>query len=350
MKKILSLSIIALSMNAAIADDHQKDKMWVGGYVEALVVDEDNPVAGEGLGLGIELGYRLYEHWGIRADAARLELDGNNGFSDISAHRYGLDALYFANDDQFYLFTGLKRQNYTDEVVANFGIGKHWGEGKWRVVTEAVTYRDWDNKLNDFGLKVGLNYFWAEATSKPATAKDSDNDGVLDSRDVCPNSKAGAKVDSNGCEIVAKAKKPEQPVVAETVEESQLSDKAAEQIMAGKTESIKLNVLFDNDSSIVKNKDSQELVDFAAFMKRHPAINAEIQGHASSPGDDKYNLWLSQRRANSVKAVLVDLFGISSDRIIAKGYGETMLLDTSDTEQAHRINRRITSELTAVLK
>ena len=69
-------------------------------------------------------------------------------------------------------------------------------------------------------------------------------------------------------------------------------------------------------------------------------MEIEISGHTDSKGSDDYNLQLSQGRADAVRQYLVDN-GISEDRIISKGYGETVPLADNDTEEGRQTNRRV---------
>lgn len=73
-------------------------------------------------------------------------------------------------------------------------------------------------------------------------------------------------------------------------------------------------------------------------------VNIEIMSHTDSRGDDSYNMALSQQRANSVVNYLVAK-GISRSRLIAKGYGETRLVNRCSngvkcSESEHQKNRR----------
>ena len=63
-----------------------------------------------------------------------------------------------------------------------------------------------------------------------------------------------------------------------------------------------------------------------------------IGGHADAKGSDRYNLKLSERRALTVKQYLIN-HGVSSKRLIDKGYGESELLDSTRPEDG--INRRV---------
>jgi outer membrane protein OmpA-like peptidoglycan-associated protein len=70
------------------------------------------------------------------------------------------------------------------------------------------------------------------------------------------------------------------------------------------------------------------------------AHRIEVGGHTSASGADNANMILSQRRADAVKAYLVNK-GVSASVMTAMGYGETKLLDSSDTPEAEAKNRRI---------
>ncbi len=79
-------------------------------------------------------------------------------------------------------------------------------------------------------------------------------------------------------------------------------------------------------------------------MKKYPDMKIEVGTHTDSRGNDRYNLELSQKRANSVKEFLVEN-GISEDRVKAIGYGESKPLvqcetESDCTEQDHEQNRR----------
>jgi outer membrane protein OmpA-like peptidoglycan-associated protein len=69
-------------------------------------------------------------------------------------------------------------------------------------------------------------------------------------------------------------------------------------------------------------------------------MKIEINGHTDNIGSDQYNLNLSEKRANSVTDYLVEN-GIANQRLVAKGYGETMPKATNETEEGRQVNRRV---------
>ncbi len=114
--------------------------------------------------------------------------------------------------------------------------------------------------------------------------------------------------------------------------------------------SIELDVLFANNSSQIENANANNIVEFVNFMKRYGNTNAVIEGHSSSVGRAEYNQFLSQKRANSVKKMLVTKYSIYASRLTAVGYGETQLKDSANTAEAHTANRRIEVKVTAKVK
>lgn len=98
-------------------------------------------------------------------------------------------------------------------------------------------------------------------------------------------------------------------------------------------------VNFAFDSSAL-NDTAQGILDEAArVINQHPDMNVRLLGWTDSIGTDAYNKGLSQRRANAVKAYLVD-HGVSASRIIAEGMGKSFRYDNA-TEEGRYMNRRV---------
>ena len=74
-------------------------------------------------------------------------------------------------------------------------------------------------------------------------------------------------------------------------------------------------------------------------------INIQLSSHTDCRGEEQYNTDLSQKRAQSAIEYLMSK-GIPASRLVAKGYGETQLVDTCNCEQCdeaqHQKNRRTT--------
>lgn len=101
------------------------------------------------------------------------------------------------------------------------------------------------------------------------------------------------------------------------------------------------NIYFDFEKYNLKAQDKKTLSPLVTTLKENPSVNIEIGGHTDNVGAKELNLNISKLRANSVKEFLVKK-GLSSDRIQAKGYGESEPLASNDDEKDGReLNRRI---------
>ncbi len=100
------------------------------------------------------------------------------------------------------------------------------------------------------------------------------------------------------------------------------------------------NIFFDFDKTTLKQESFIELDKVVDFMTENASLEIEIAGHTDSKGGDDYNLNLSQGRAQAVVDYIISK-GIDEYRLIAKGYGETVPLESNDTDEGRAYNRRV---------
>lgn len=100
------------------------------------------------------------------------------------------------------------------------------------------------------------------------------------------------------------------------------------------------NIFFDFDKATLKSESFEELDKVVNFLNDNPSLEIEISGHTDSKGADDYNLSLSQGRAESVVDYIISK-GIAEFRLVAKGYGETVPLETNETDEGRATNRRV---------
>jgi outer membrane protein OmpA-like peptidoglycan-associated protein len=127
----------------------------------------------------------------------------------------------------------------------------------------------------------------------------------------------------------------EEPVMAEP-------EPAAEPVR------VELDVKFDFDKSVVKPESYSDIKNLADFMQQYPQTSTVLEGHTDSIGTDEYNQGLSERRANAVREVLVNQYGIGGERINAVGYGESRPVADNATDAGRAINRRVEAEVEAL--
>ncbi len=102
-----------------------------------------------------------------------------------------------------------------------------------------------------------------------------------------------------------------------------------------------LHVNFDFDKSVIRKTDIPELEKAVAFVKKYPDSKVSLEGYTDSRGSDKYNLKLSQRRADAVKKYLVENGHEKADRITAEGKGKANPIADNKTEKGRFENRRV---------
>jgi outer membrane protein OmpA-like peptidoglycan-associated protein len=111
---------------------------------------------------------------------------------------------------------------------------------------------------------------------------------------------------------------------------------------AGETPlSVNLYVKFSYDSTDLTSDTRITLDRLGAALRdrRLDGFSFMIAGHTDAKGGVEYNRSLSERRAEAVRQYLVAQFGIPADRLQAKGFGKSQLLDSSRPEDG--INRRV---------
>ena len=137
---------------------------------------------------------------------------------------------------------------------------------------------------------------------------DSDGDSVVDRRDECPNTRAGARVDVKGCEIRAVIKLP--------------------------------GVNFQTNSDRLLPGAEQVLADAGATLRMNKDLVVEVAGHTDSDGSAAYNEGLSERRAITVHDYLISN-GANPANLTVRGYGEAQPVADNATAQGKARNRRV---------
>ena len=178
---------------------------------------------------------------------------------------------------------------------------------------------------------------------------DNDGDGILDKDDKCPNEaedKDGFE-DEDGCPDLDNDKdgipddKDKCPNEPETVNGYQDDDGCPDEIPAAikKFTGVIKGINFKTKSAVI-TKDSHKVLDSALqVLTDYPDIRLEIGGHTDNVGKAEFNMELSQKRADSVKAYFVDK-GVSTDRLTAVGYGMDKPLTSNKTAADKAKNRR----------
>ena len=222
------------------------------------------------------------------------------------------------------------------DTIGNLGLGAYYR------INDALSLRgegraiynfdnDWWEGLALAGLNVVLGGHLAPAAPlveptpvEPAPVilidGDDDQDGVLNSVDKCPGTPLNVVVDADGC--------PRQISVDDALR-------------------MELRVFFDNDKTVIKDQYKPEIQKVAEKMNEYPNSTASIEGHASKTGPSaRYNQRLSEARANAVKSMLVNQFGVAPQRISTVGYGYDRPIADNNTAEGRAMNQRVFAIIT----
>lgn len=347
MKAITVLCALSVPALAAASD---VGKWYVTPQVGGISVDNDRPVEDKDWLYGLSVGKHLNQALSMELNVNGSQIGGGPARSDLSLWGSSLDLLGVLNRDGRvapYLSVGIGAvsnepspgRNTTD-FMSQAGVGllvKVWesADGSRSFTLRPDLKARWDDAgadghLRDYIGTLGFQYAFGSAPARepepaappppppvqapppppppPPAPRDSDNDGVVDDQDKCPQTPAGVAVDPSGC--------PRQGSI--TLE----------------------GVTFELNSAQLTAASQTILDDLARDLKKYPNLRIELQGHTDSSGEDAYNLALSQRRADAVRAHLISQ-GVPANQLVARGYGETQPIDDNSTSQGRARNRRV---------
>jgi OmpA-OmpF porin, OOP family len=100
------------------------------------------------------------------------------------------------------------------------------------------------------------------------------------------------------------------------------------------------NLIFNVGTATITSESYSELDEIVKMLKDNPAMIIQLEGHTDIKGDPKLNMKLSQARVEAVKSYLINK-GSSKSRIKTKAFGGTSPLSRENTEEAHKMNRRV---------
>ncbi|NNE30736.1 MAG: OmpA family protein [Winogradskyella sp.] len=115
-------------------------------------------------------------------------------------------------------------------------------------------------------------------------------------------------------------------------------------------------IYFDFDKSNIRYSAELELQKVLAVLNQYPTMTIDIRSHTDCRGTVTYNEKLSERRAQSTRDYLIEK-GVDPERLSAKGYGESRLVNNCDcepsnnsscTEAEHQLNRRSEFIITSI--
>ncbi|MGM0453789.1 MAG: outer membrane beta-barrel domain-containing protein [Thermodesulfobacteriota bacterium] len=406
---IFMLLAFLVATVAGVHAGHRSDSLMISPFAGGYLFDSDVDLEDE-FTYGLGLGYNFSKNFAMEAAANYADTETENTAAGVDTFLYRLDGLYhFMPDNRLvpYIAAGagaFKADPDTGDDVtefsANFGGGlKYFLHNDIALradVRDVMTFPE-NHLLYTAGLTFYIGGGAEEKVRKPVETKtpamDSDNDGVIDDIDNCPDTPAGVEVDNRGCAADGdvdgvpdyKDECPNTPIGVEVDAKGCASDADNDGVIDEKDQcpDTPAGVEVDekgcpvdtdgdgvadmddkcpntpaganvNDRGCWEVKDLQFEVGAAAIrpayqdnlkrivkiLEQNPDIEAEIQGHTDSQGAESMNRELSERRARAVRDFLVEN-GIDSDRLTYKGYGESKPVASNDTAEGRAKNRRV---------
>ncbi len=170
---------------------------------------------------------------------------------------------------------------------------------------------------------------------------DRDKDGVTDNKDRCPDEPGSTKND--GCPITDRDNDGVPDASDRCPDQpgpasNQGCPEVKEDVIA-KTDAIAKSIYFDLNSSKLQKRSFAPLDELVQILKDNPSYKLAIESHTDNTGTNAYNQKLSNNRSASVMNYLVSK-GIDASRLSATGFGEEKPIASNDTAEGRSLNRR----------
>lgn len=319
------------------SDQVQDDRWYVAPFGSFVRTGGDRK-ASDGWGGGMGVGKMLNKHFNVELKGFYEEFGGTNGPWSLAGGTADLQYYFFRDKFSPYAVVGAGGMNSCASANCGAGFIGEAGAGFTYELHDNFSLRSdvryrYNNNLNaqvqpgtdefhDMTVNVGFVIPFGDkpkrveriepvvaATVAPArdcSTLDADADGVNDCLDRCPGTIKGSKINNSGCPVRL--------------------------VLKGQN--------FKYDSAELTLNAQTILDDVAQSLVSYPQKNdIEVQGHTSSEGSDHYNMKLSQRRAQSVVDYL-RMKGVTN-KLMAKGFGETQPVAANSTEEGKSENRRV---------
>ncbi|GAA6166383.1 OmpA family protein [Sessilibacter corallicola] len=377
-KNIMTATLASTMSAAAVtafADDYEPGFTVTPG-VGYYFFDSDSNIDDDTL-FSLALGYQFDNPWAVELVYLNADSESDNSLiGDIDVEQYRLDGLYhFSRSGKWqpYLAGGIGDIDYEatrfsvddNDTIFNFGGGAKYQLSKVASLRPDLRLiHGIEESTFDVAFTLGLSFLLGATESSAPVKKskpvepavvagpaDADNDGVIDSRDQCPNTPNGVRVDSNGCPL--DSDKDGVADYKDSCPDSALNAKVDSRgcyIELTEDKEVQLNVRFANNSAEVPQSAYPEIESVAKFMREYAGTSVVIEGHTDDRGAAAYNQQLSERRAKAVADVLIQEFRVSGNSVSSVGYGEEKPVVSNDTAENRATNRRVVAVVKATVK
>lgn len=391
MRSFCAVAALAFALTSGVGAAEDAPPNYVG-VMGSYVLPDDVRGTDNGPGWHILYGSPMNPNLSLELSAFGQRTDLEDGSGRDAGYGAGVDLRYLGGSPRFGAFVlgglGSFWEDYgVEEELSPYvdaGVGFQAGsdslqvraEGRYYAIFNGDTYAD-EDVLYDARVNLGLMYaFGGVAEKAVAVEGDSDQDGVVDSADACPDTPFGTPVDAQGCPApVAVTADTDGDGVPDTADQCpgtpagvtvdatgcpidqdgdgvlNADDKCPDTppgfkvdatgcVSEGQTVIVLKSVHFEFDSAKL-TRDARVILDRVGSGLRSQAdLRLEIIGNTDSKGSDAYNQQLSEARAASVRNYLIDR-GIAANRLESVGHGEKNPIADNETEEGRGLNRRV---------
>ena len=359
-KKIL-FAVFAVLLLAQSASAEVRKGWYVSPFVGGYMfegnqgIEENSPTVGAGVG------YMFSKHCGLEGAFGYIPTHSENdalknlGKADIniSGYLYKIDGIYHFNPlgkISPYVAAGFGGISIDPES----GKGSHtkglfdWGGGVEYFVSDRLALRGDVRHLITAGASnlmytAGLTWYFG-APAAPAAAPPKVEPPAPPAPPAPPvSAPEPPKVEPTPPPAPVPA--PETPTAEPTPPAAPAQIEQNKVIEIGKPRPedvmcINIRIEFDFDKSFIRPIYHDDLKKVADCLKQLPDNKATLEGYTDWTGGEKYNLKLSERRADAVKKYLVEKFGVDGAKLTTKGYGKTHFVESNKTKEGRQKNRR----------
>ena len=348
MSHLAAALLLASVSSTAFSDVPEHTQGVYNFYIGAMFNNTDNSRQNVDHGYGVTGALDIpITNWGERwsvelaANGATLKTNSTQDTNYFRQAFTGALMYSFGNRDEFtpYVLAGAGYVHNDTNFLDEDGVTAHIGLGLTKLIGKTVRGRievqgvyDNFNSLDIFdttlsaGVEVPLGKVERveiireveviREVPAPAVAPiikevaplDTDNDGIADDRDQCPDTLTGVRTDNTGCAIAQAA----------TLN----------------------NIEFDTNKATLTAASKASISEAAKFFDKQANLRAIIAGHTDDVGSDNSNQRLSLARAAAVRSALI-AEGLDGKRFQAIGLGETMPLVTNNSAENRAKNRRV---------
>lgn len=221
----------------------------------------------------------------------------------------------------------LNGQLLTGTIGLSYSLGSGEIHGDWAVIEDEKSI-----EIEKLGKRI---------EDMETLMNDTDKDGVPDYLDQENNSVAGVAVDSRGKMVdINRNGVPDELERFVNSATKQVSQKSEKDMVLNLINQGYVSTYFDVNKSTPTNVSTEGIDFMLTYLRNNPDAKIDIIGHADEVGSTAYNTNLANKRAESVKAILVKA-GISADRLNVVAQGEDTSVD-ANSEGARKLVRRVT--------